>query len=94
CTHMRGGSYKPKVRQFDVGDFVYLFHTFLKIKMIRPLGVLELQRVDVCWKTKDVDQMLLCDNCNGGYHLLCPKPELIQVPVNIWYCSSCSPASL
>jgi hypothetical protein len=37
---------------------------------------------------------LLCDNCNGGYHLLCPKPELIQVPVNIWYCSSCSPASL
>jgi hypothetical protein len=56
---MRGGSYKPKVRQFDVGDFVYLLwqpndtldispsHTFLKIKMIRPLGVLELQRVDV-----------------------------------------------
>jgi hypothetical protein len=23
-THTRGGSYKPKVRQFDVGDFVYL----------------------------------------------------------------------
>jgi hypothetical protein len=23
-AHTRGGSYKPKVRQFDVGDFVYL----------------------------------------------------------------------
>ncbi len=54
-AHTRGGSYKPKVRQFDVGDFVYLQqqpndtldtsygHTILKINMIRPLGVLELQ---------------------------------------------------
>jgi hypothetical protein len=23
CAHTQGGSYKPKVRQFDVGDFVY-----------------------------------------------------------------------
>ncbi len=23
-AHTRGGSYKPKVRQIDVGDFVYL----------------------------------------------------------------------
>ncbi len=22
-AHTRGGSYKPKVKQFDVGDFVY-----------------------------------------------------------------------
>jgi len=43
------------MRQFDVGDFVYLQrqpndtlvtssdHTFLRIEVIRPLGVLELQ---------------------------------------------------
>ncbi len=54
-AHTRGGSYKPKVRQFDVGDFVYLQQqpndtldtssgcTILRIKAIRPLGVLELQ---------------------------------------------------
>jgi hypothetical protein len=53
-AHTRGGNYKPKVRQFDVGDFVYLqwqlndtldtsfSHTILKIKAIRPSGVLEL----------------------------------------------------
>ncbi len=53
-AHTRGGSYKPKVRQFDVGDFVYFQrqpndtlytfsgHTILRIKAIRPLGVLEL----------------------------------------------------
>jgi hypothetical protein len=37
--------------------------------------------------------MLLCDNCNGGYHLFCLKPKLTQVLAGIWYCSSCSPVA-
>jgi hypothetical protein len=57
-AHTQGGSYKPKVRQFDVGDFVYLQRqpndtldtsfdrTILRIKVIRPSGVLELQGGD------------------------------------------------
>jgi hypothetical protein len=141
-AHTRGGSYKPKVRQFDVGDFVYLqrqpndtldtssSRTILRIKAIKASGVLELQGADgrtirdhskncapchlpnldptiitstwippldypcqVCQRTDDADQMLFCDNCNGGYHLFCLKPELTQVPADIWYCSSCSPTT-
>jgi hypothetical protein len=54
-AHTRGGSYKPKVRQFDVGDFVYLQRqpndildtsygrTILKIKVIKPSITSELQ---------------------------------------------------
>jgi len=57
-AHTQGGNYKPKVRQFDVGGFVYLLwqpndtldtsssRTILRIKVIRPLGVLELQGAD------------------------------------------------
>jgi hypothetical protein len=53
-AHTWSDSYKPKVRQFDVGDFVYFQcqpndildtssnHTILRIKAIRPSGVLEL----------------------------------------------------
>jgi hypothetical protein len=104
--------------------------TILRIKAIRPLGVLELQGVDkhtiqdyskncapyhlpnldptiitstwippfdypceVCQRVDNVDQMLFCDNYNGGYHLFYLKPKLIQVPVDIWYCSSCSPTT-
>jgi len=138
-AHTRGGSYKPKAKQFDVGDFVYFqrqpndtldtssSRTILRIKAIRPSGVLELQGADgrtiqdhlkncapchlpnldptiitstwippldypcqVGQKIDDADQMLLCDNCNGGYHLFCFKPELTQVPAGNWYCSSCS----
>jgi hypothetical protein len=37
--------------------------------------------------------MLFCDNYNGGYHLFCFKPELTQVLIGIWYCSSCSLAA-
>jgi hypothetical protein len=44
-------------------------------------------------KDRQANQMLLCDNCNGGYHLFCLKPELTQVPASIWYCSSCSPTT-
>ncbi len=53
-THTRSGNYKPKVRQFDIGDFVYLQWqpndtldtssgcNILRIKAIRPSSVLEL----------------------------------------------------
>ncbi|KAH9534721.1 hypothetical protein CY35_17G019200, partial [Sphagnum magellanicum] len=44
----------------------------------------------VCQRTDDANQMLFCDNYNGGYHLFCFKPKFIQIPVNNWYCSSCS----
>ncbi len=51
-AHTRGGSYKPKVKQFDVDDFVYLqwqpndtldissSRTILRIKAIRASSVL------------------------------------------------------
>ncbi len=105
-------------------------HTILRIKVIKPSSVLELQGADgciiqihfknyapchlpnldptiitltwippldypcqVCERIDNVDQMLLCDNCNDGYHLLCLKLELTQVHVGIWYCSSCSLAT-
>jgi hypothetical protein len=59
-AHTRGGSYKAKVRQFDVGDFVYLQQQpndtldtssgriILRIKAIRPSCVLELQGANEC----------------------------------------------
>ncbi len=57
-AHTWGGYYKPKVKQFDVGHFVYLerqfndildtysSRTILRIKAIRPSGVLKLQGAD------------------------------------------------
>jgi len=47
----------------------------------------------VCQRIDDANQMLLCDNYNGGYHLFCLKMEFTQVPVGNWYYSSCSPTA-
>ncbi len=59
-AHTQGGSYKPKVKQFDVSDFVYLQRqpndtlntssdrTILRIKAIKPSSVLELQGTNIC----------------------------------------------
>jgi hypothetical protein len=82
-AHTRGGSYKPKVRQFDVGDFVYFQRqpddtldifsscTILKIKAIRPSGVLELQGANRC-TIRDHSK-----NC-APYHLPNLDPTIIM----------------
>ncbi len=59
--------------------------TIIMLTWIPPLDYL----CQVCQRTDDVDQMLFCDNYNGGYYLFCLKLELTQVPTDIWYCSSC-----
>ncbi len=60
--------------------------TIITLTWIPPLDY----PCQVCQRIDDVDQMLLCDNCNSGYHLFYFKPELTQVPTSNWYCSSCS----
>jgi hypothetical protein len=81
-AHTQSGNYKPKVKEFDVGDFVYLQqqpndtldtssnHTILRIKLIGPSGVLELQGADGCtiW-----DHSKNCAPC----HLLNLDPTII-----------------
>ncbi|KAH9092500.1 hypothetical protein Ae201684P_008176 [Aphanomyces euteiches] len=37
-----------------------------------------------CW-----EKMLLCDSCNGGYHIFCLCRPLAEVPQGDWYCELC-----
>ncbi len=34
-------------------------------------------------------QMLLCDECDAGYHTYCLKPKLATVPKGYWFCDLC-----
>ncbi len=81
-AHTQGGNYKPKVKQFDVGDFVYLQQqpndtlntssdcTILKMKAIKPSSVLELQGAD---ERTIQDHSKNCD----PYHLPNLHPTII-----------------
>jgi phage terminase small subunit len=35
------------------------------------------------------NEMLLCDSCNGGWHMKCLDPPLDQVPEGEWMCPEC-----
>ena len=34
--------------------------------------------------------MLLCDGCDGGYHLSCLRPKLASIPDGAWFCTDCT----
>lgn len=141
-AHTLSGSCRPKVRKFEVGDFVYVQRqiqdtlepstgcVILRVKALRPSGVLLLEGSDGCTTTdhskdcapchlpnldativtaiagwvpprnypcqvyqspEDPELMLLCDGCNGGFHLYCLKPPLQDVPAGLWFCTKCRP---
>ncbi|KAF4521527.1 hypothetical protein B566_EDAN012216 [Ephemera danica] len=46
-----------------------------------------------CQKCNGGDQpewILLCDNCDNGWHTSCLKPEIHLVPEGDWYCPECA----
>lgn len=46
---------------------------------------------EVCRQSDREDRMLLCDDCDLGYHLECLDPPLTEIPPGIWYCPVCEP---
>jgi hypothetical protein len=51
---------------------------------------------EVCGFPDDDDVMLLCDNCNSGWHTYCLTPELEQLPPEKepWLCPNCIAANV
>lgn len=44
----------------------------------------------VCFGKNNVENMLLCDECDDGYHIGCLNPPLTEIPEEEeWYCPSC-----
>eukprot|EP00976_Prorocentrum_cordatum_P001540 31146-Prorocentrum_minimum.AAC.1 len=47
----------------------------------------------VCTKTTDAKKMLLCDECDLGWHMFCVRPPVKVVPKGEWFCPRCVPAT-
>lgn len=43
----------------------------------------------VCHKTDSPEWILLCDECDHGYHCSCLKPIIFLIPSGNWYCPLC-----
>jgi histone demethylase JARID1 len=49
----------------------------------------EEQMCEICLRGDNGTAMLLCDDCNRGYHMYCLDPPLTVVPKSQWYCPPC-----
>ena len=45
--------------------------------------------LDVCAICDDGGELVICDECDGEYHLRCMRPPLKVVPVGRWECDEC-----
>lgn len=43
-----------------------------------------------CGSGERPDELLLCDECNKGFHMLCLSPIVVRVPMKLWHCPHCS----
>jgi hypothetical protein len=44
---------------------------------------------EVCGSPDDSESMLLCDNCNRGFHMQCCSPPMTVIPAGTWVCPTC-----
>ena len=47
---------------------------------------------ELCGSGENDDSVLLCDECNRGFHMECLAPPLTSVPEGDWRCSDCQPS--
>ncbi|CAO1625603.1 unnamed protein product [Sympodiomycopsis kandeliae] len=60
-----------------------------KAKDITTLAGAEEQMCEICLRGDGGTSMLLCDECDRGYHMYCLDPPLTSVPKSEWYCPPC-----
>ncbi|XP_012845768.1 PREDICTED: probable Histone-lysine N-methyltransferase ATXR5 [Erythranthe guttata] len=47
-------------------------------------------RCEECGSGGREDEMLLCNKCDRGHHMLCLRPIVTRVPFGSWICPACS----
>jgi hypothetical protein len=48
-----------------------------------------LVKCEICHLGDTDDSMLLCDDCDFGFHARCMRPPVLKVPETEWYCDAC-----
>ncbi|XP_073024483.1 probable Histone-lysine N-methyltransferase ATXR5 isoform X1 [Primulina eburnea] len=43
-----------------------------------------------CGSGERDDELMLCDSCDRGYHMLCLRPIVARIPMGPWFCPACS----
>ncbi|KAJ1454750.1 hypothetical protein M885DRAFT_417947, partial [Pelagophyceae sp. CCMP2097] len=46
----------------------------------------------ICGRVDDSATVLLCDGCDGEFHMACLDPPLSAIPEGDWFCPECAAA--
>ncbi|CAD6888737.1 unnamed protein product [Tilletia laevis] len=58
------------------------------IEILTTQGAEE-QSCEICLRGDNGTSMLLCDDCNRGYHMFCLDPPMTTIPKSQWFCPPC-----
>ncbi|KAJ7380302.1 Bromodomain adjacent to zinc finger domain protein 1A [Desmophyllum pertusum] len=78
------------VKQATTVSRVHLLLGLLDSTIIWDLSA-ENARCKICRLKGIGTTLILCDDCNLGYHLQCLRPALSKVPEGHWSCPACKP---
>ncbi|KAL6527527.1 hypothetical protein OROGR_016617 [Orobanche gracilis] len=61
-----------------------------KTEQIEAHALAEAHTCRRCRQVADGRHCLVCDSCEGMYHISCTEPEVKEIPTRSWYCAYCS----
>jgi len=73
---------------FKKSDDYRLVKTVCAEERLERLDAME-YGLDACAICEDGGSLLICDGCEGEYHMTCQKPALKTVPEGYWLCDEC-----
>lgn len=80
-----------------VSEAVGYSQVFLYMRLLEDSVIWEKSasnaRCKICRRGTGADMLLLCDQCDEGYHMECLSPPLAEVPDGDWFCPKCDPES-
>lgn len=81
-------TYAYYLSKFKKSDDYRLLKTICEEERLHKFAASD-QGLDACGICGDGGSLLICDGCEGEYHMTCLRPPLVNIPEGTWHCDSC-----
>ena len=81
-------AYNFYLTKFKFSDDYRVLKTILQEERTQRMEVYE-HELDECDICGDGGSLLICDGCEGEFHMDCVKPALERIPEGTWECDEC-----
>ncbi|KAL8133034.1 putative Histone-lysine N-methyltransferase ATXR5 [Apium graveolens] len=83
-------AFRPKEGQSKKKKFRTLKDVMKRAKRVAiPRDDYSKLMCSICGSGEKDEEILLCDGCDNGFHMMCLRPVVVRVPIGSWYCNKC-----